>query len=89
MVANKLRAIWKLITSRQYLLIYDGSGPNTALGGGKTGELKDVMYLAVQVKHAYNTMIEMIEGSAVEAGEAHALKEMRDAIEIMEKKNGR
>lgn len=86
MVANKLIAIWKLITSRQYLLIYDGRGLDTAIGGGRTAELRDVMYLTIQVKHAYNQLIEMLEESSAEMGELHSLQEMRNALDKLETK---
>lgn len=89
MVANKLRAIWKILTAHQYMVIYDDGTDGTAIGGGRTADLRDVMFLAIQIKHTYNSMIDMIEGSAVELGEAKALQEMRDAIKKLEKQSGR
>lgn len=84
-MANKIRAIWKLIISRQYLLIYDDGGDGTAIGGGRASDLHDVMYMTIQLKQTYNQMIKMLEEASVEMGEAHALKEMRETIQKLEK----
>ncbi len=84
MVFGKFRGIWKLITARQAFLVYEDRDGTDVWGVGY-GNLGTMMALSIEMKKAYNQLLEMITAVAIESGELHALEEMKQAIEKLEK----
>jgi len=80
MVAYKIRAIWDIIRSRQFIVISERNGEFNPVGAG-VGELHDLVGMSIELKRAYNHMVDAANAMATETGELHALEEMRAAID--------
>lgn len=82
-LSAKLKGIWLILTANHVLLMTVKNGNMDGVGFGG-GDLSEIMTIAIQVKRTYNSMINMIENSAEEAGELHSLLEMRKTIEELD-----
>ena len=81
MVANKLKAIWKIITARQILLFTIRGEDLFSLGFGKEPESADVIKFAVAVEKASHSMTKMVEDLATDTGELRVLQDLRKVID--------
>lgn len=82
MVAAKLRAIGRIIRSKQMLLLTLDRRGVDALGFGR-GELHEIAQMAVEIKKSYNSILELLEEVSTEEGELHAYRELLKTMEAM------
>jgi hypothetical protein len=82
---TKLLGVWRILWADHVLLftVKNQKSDGLGVGGGTLGE---IMSLAIEMKKAYNGMIEMVNREAVESGELHALTELRKTLENLEDK---
>lgn len=86
MVTKKIRAIWRVIRAKQLFLYSQAKlGGDISVAGFGVGDLSDMMLVAIELKRSYNSMTEMIEHAATEAGELHLLNELKKVTEAAEK----
>lgn len=85
MVSHKLRAILRIIRSKQFVLVSEKNGHTDGMSGGEAKDLAGIMAMAVETKQLYNMMTEMINNVAIETGELHTVQAMRDALDKLEK----
>lgn len=86
MGSQKLIAVWRIITSNSATAMtqkHPGCVVDTVSYG--RGGLQDMYLMATEIKQIYNGLLKTIEAAAIEGGELHALKEMREAVETLEK----
>ena len=91
MVANKIRGAFskiggafRILISRQAILIYEDKHGVNGWGAGY-GDTSTMMAMAIEIKKHYNTMLDMITEVATEEGELHALQEMKEALDKLDK----
>lgn len=92
MVTAKLTAIWRVITSKSAHVISQkrpGTEVQTIAFG--QGDLRDMVLFAKQIKIIHDSFIQMMNEAAAQAGELHALQELREAVDVIQKEqeNGR
>lgn len=84
MVTTKIRTIWTIIRSDHVMVFTKrGDDPVDTNGFGRGG-LHDILLIAIQMRKAYANLVAMAEEQAVEAGELHALEELREVIKELE-----
>lgn len=79
----KLKMLWLVITARALHLTFQrkGGAPQTIAYGGST--LRDLVLFAKEMKDDHDSLLNIINQMAAEAGELHNLKELQDAIEVI------
>lgn len=85
MVSHKLKSIWKIIIARQYIVIVETRKGFTSTGAGNT-DMEGLLLMAVTLKQQYDGLVDTAEKEATDSGQLHALIEMKQAIEKLEKK---
>ena len=86
MVAQKLTAIWRIITcSSFHLFSQRRNGSEVGLVAEGRGDIEDMVLVAKALKDNYNQFIELINEAATEGGELHALEQLKRAIDTLEK----
>jgi hypothetical protein len=85
MGTKKLTAIWTVLRSSQVHLVYQRHPGAQAysLGVGH-GDIRDLVLLSKQLKISYDGFLNMINEAAANAGELHALAEIREAVDVIE-----
>lgn len=91
MVAEKLRAIWRIIGARQVLLFTIKNEKVASVGFGKEPQSTDVIRFAVSVEKASKDLSNMVEALATETGELRVLQDLRKVVDeqIEEVSDGR
>jgi len=82
---TKLRMIWLTLWCRQATLVFQrrsGEAANSLAYG--SGDLKDMVLKAAEMKRVYNDHIEIINEMATHGGELHELLAFREAIDTLE-----
>lgn len=85
MGTKKFTTIWRVIRARQAYVVfqaYPGAQAHS-VGFGK-GELRDLVLMSKELKQSYEDFLGMINESAANAGQLHALKEIKEAVEVIE-----
>jgi hypothetical protein len=88
MVTKKLATLWRIARAKQAYVIfqpYPGS-PVLSTGFGR-GDLRDLVLMSTELKISYEGFLNMINESAANAGELHALTAIKEAVEVIEGKN--
>jgi hypothetical protein len=85
MGSKKLTAIWTVLRSSQVHIVYQRSpgAPAHSIGVGR-GDIRDLVLLSKELKISYDGFLNMINEAAANAGELHALAEIRSAVDVIE-----
>lgn len=85
MVTKKLTAIWRVARAKQaYVIFQTHPGSQAYSTGFGRGDLKDLVLMSKELKISYDGFLNMINESAANAGELHALQEVREAVDVIE-----
>ena len=80
MVADKIRAIKHIITAQSYSLYFKRGGNHYSCASG-SGDLSDLIAVAIQLKRDSGEMMKAIEVAATESGELQLLIKLREAMD--------
>lgn len=85
MVTKKLATLWRIARAKQAYVVYQQLPGTTAhsIGFGRA-DLRDLVLMSKELKVSYDGFLDMINHSAIEQGQLHALKEIKEAVDVIE-----
>lgn len=85
----RLLLAWVVLRSKSVHVIFQqdhGLDPRV-IGIGQS-DLKDLVLISTEIKRMYDSFMDMINEVAAETGDLHALQQLRDAVQVIEKEQG-
>lgn len=89
MVTARLTAVWRALTAKSvHMISQKADGVEPDICGFGRGDIKDMILMSRSIKQTYDNFIDLINQVATETGDLHTLRQIRDALDTLEKDHG-